>query len=152
MAKYVRPNLTPTTDASVHFLFRLFAWLAETFIFVYIGIFLFFKKQPWGVDLFWPFIFFCLVALAISRAVNVFPNMLLVNCTRPPEMRFSKSHQFMLWWAGLRGAMAFALAILGRDTMRNEGPDPELDGKVVLTATFFLVCAPYQCSVLAQRI
>lgn len=52
-----------------------------------------------------------LVALAISRAVNVYPCTALVNALRTPETRVPPRHSFMLWFSGLRGAMAFALSL-----------------------------------------
>lgn len=52
-----------------------------------------------------------LVALAVSRAANVFPISALVNYLRPSDLRIPGSQQFVMWWAGLRGAMAFALAL-----------------------------------------
>lgn len=53
----------------------------------------------------------CFVALAVSRALNVWPCAALVNLGRPRELRIPQSHQVMLWWSGLRGAMAFAIAL-----------------------------------------
>ncbi len=52
-----------------------------------------------------------LVALAISRALNIFPCTYLINMLRTPETRIPPRHTFMLWFSGLRGAMAFALSL-----------------------------------------
>jgi NhaP-type Na+/H+ or K+/H+ antiporter len=53
----------------------------------------------------------CFVALAASRAANIWPCAALTNYLRLPDQRIPQRHQFMLWWAGLRGAMAFAIAL-----------------------------------------
>ena len=53
----------------------------------------------------------CFVALAVSRAANIWPCATLANYLRLPDQRIPQRHQFMLWWAGLRGAMAFAIAL-----------------------------------------
>ena len=52
-----------------------------------------------------------LVALALSRAANIYPNAAVVNCLRPPEMKIPQSQQFMMWFSGMRGAMAFAMSL-----------------------------------------
>lgn len=132
MAKYARPNLSRTTDDRVSSFFRIIATLAEIFVFIYIGAALFLQRQAWDNSLTWSFIAFCLLALAVSRLANVYPNIALVNVFRPAEMHVPPSHKFMLWFSGLRGAMAFALAVQARDIL-DEAAD------VILTATFFMV-------------
>lgn len=52
-----------------------------------------------------------LFAIAHSRFFNVYANTKLVNALRPVEMHIPKSLQFMLWFSGLRGAVAYALAL-----------------------------------------
>lgn len=52
-----------------------------------------------------------LFAIAHSRFFNIYANSKLVNSLRPEEMHIPKSHQFIMWFSGLRGAVAFALAI-----------------------------------------
>lgn len=42
------------------------------------------------------------VALAVSRAANVWPCAALVNYLRVPAQRIPQTHQLMLWWSGLR--------------------------------------------------
>jgi len=60
-------------------------------------------------------------ALALSRAINIWPCAALVNCLRPPGQSIPQAQQFMLWWSGLRGAMAFAIALEAADTVPGEG-------------------------------
>ena len=45
MAKYCRPNLSPKTNERVGAFFRVIAYLAEIFVFIYIGIALFTEPQ-----------------------------------------------------------------------------------------------------------
>ncbi len=56
-----------------------------------------------------------LLALAVSRAANVWPLAGLVNYFRPPELRIPQSQQVMMWFSGMRGAMAFAMALRALD-------------------------------------
>jgi hypothetical protein len=57
-----------------------------------------------------------LAALAVSR-VHVWPLSAMANYLRPEELHIPQSQQFILWWAGLRGAMAFALALQAADDL-----------------------------------
>lgn len=57
------------------------------------------------------------MALALSRAANIWPLSAAVNYLRCEDSRVPRSHQFMLFWAGLRGAMAFALALQVADDL-----------------------------------
>lgn len=134
MAKYVRPNLSRSTDDRVGAFFRVIASLAEIFVFVYIGCALFTEQQAWDKASTWSFIFFSLVALAISRYLNVYPSCAFINLLRPVEQRIPQAHKHMLWFSGLRGAMAFALSMLARQKLEGNS------GQVILTCTFFMVC------------
>lgn len=133
MAKYVRPNLSRSTDDRVGAFFRVIASLAEIFVFVYIGCALFTEQQAWDKFSTWMFMFWSLVALAVSRYLNVYPSTAFINMLRPPEHHIPDNHKHMLWFSGLRGAMAFALAMLANSEFNNDS------SQVVLTSTFFMV-------------
>lgn len=78
-----------------------------------------------------------LFAIAHSRFFNVYTNTKLVNALRPVEMHISKPLQFMLWFSGLRGAVAYALA-LRASTEIFVGDDAHV-GRVGARADFFPV-------------
>ena len=136
MAKYVRPNLSRSTDDRVGAFFRVIASLAEIFVFVYIGCALFTEQQAWDKPSTWMFILWSLVALAVSRYLNVYPSTAFINMLRPHEQHIPDNHKHMLWFSGLRGAMAFALAMLANSEFKTEASE------VVLTSTFFMVRRP----------
>lgn len=75
----------------------------------------------------------CLFGLAWSRAANVVPCCAAINHLRPPGFRISKKQQLVLWWSGLRGAMAFALSV---EAMKSF---PGKTGKVIMTCTFMVI-------------
>ncbi|KXZ47705.1 hypothetical protein GPECTOR_33g587 [Gonium pectorale] len=108
MGLYVRPNLSPEAEHKIENLFRVLASLFELFVFVYIGTTLFLQEEQFNI---FDYTALCLLALALSRAANVFPLSALVNWLRPPERHIPPKQQFLMWWSGLRGAMAFALAV-----------------------------------------
>lgn len=55
------------------------------------------------------FIFSGFICALIGRAANVYPLSFLMNLARKPKIPMNFQH--MLFCAGLRGAMSFALAI-----------------------------------------
>jgi Sodium/hydrogen exchanger family len=86
------------------------------------------------------FIGVSLVALALSRAANVYPITALANALTPPGHRkIPAEHTHMLWFSGLRGAMSFALANLARDSMSGTAWQPV--GDLIFTTTFVTVFA-----------
>lgn len=62
-----------------------------------------------------------LVALAVSRALNIYPLALITNCARPPNRAIPYKQQFMMWYSGLRGAMAFALSVMASEELGRPG-------------------------------
>ncbi|XP_032455670.1 sodium/hydrogen exchanger 7 isoform X15 [Nasonia vitripennis] len=105
-AHYTYNNLSSDSRQRTKQLFELLNFLAENFIFSYIGVSMFtFPKHHFDIG----FIisgFFCAL---LGRAANVYPLSFLLNLGRKPKI--SLNFQHMLFCAGLRGAMSFALAI-----------------------------------------
>jgi len=132
MAKYTRHNLSSNAESQAKGFFKILASLSETFVFIYIGTSLFLQEQAWGIGMTWAFLFLSLVALAVSRAVNVYSLSAAVNFMRPKDVAIPRSHQHMLWFSGLRGAIAFALSL----SASNDFGEP---GRVIMTTTFFIV-------------
>ncbi|XP_069678166.1 sodium/hydrogen exchanger 9 isoform X3 [Periplaneta americana] len=105
-AHYTYNNLSADSRSRTKKLFELLNFLAENFIFSYIGVSMFtFPKHHFDLG----FIlagFFCAM---LGRAVNIYPLSFLLNLGRKPQIPLNFQH--MLFFAGLRGAMSFALAI-----------------------------------------
>ncbi|KFQ79870.1 Sodium/hydrogen exchanger 7, partial [Phoenicopterus ruber ruber] len=90
-------------------LFEVLHFLAENFIFSYMGLALFtFQKHIFSPV----FIIGAFVAIFLGRAAHIYPLSFLLNLGR--RHKISWNFQHMMMFSGLRGAMAFALAI--RDT------------------------------------
>ncbi|XP_078544706.1 sodium/hydrogen exchanger 6 [Lissotriton helveticus] len=108
-AHYTYNNLSPDSQRRTKQLFELLNFLAENFIFSYMGLALFtFQKHVFNPT----FIVGAFLAVFLGRAANIYPLSFLVNLGRRNKIRSSLQH--MMMFAGLRGAMAFALSI--RDT------------------------------------
>jgi len=52
-----------------------------------------------------------IINLNLARFFNVVITSWLVNKSRTPETRINSKQKFVMWIAGLRGAMAYALSM-----------------------------------------
>jgi len=106
MGSYGRSKVSPGTEAYLHDFWDYSAWLANALIFLLVGM---------QVDLlvYWQSIeLIGLVALAmlISRAVVVFG--LVPQLARLPDAEpVSRAYQLVMYWGGLRGAIALAIVL-----------------------------------------
>uniref|UniRef100_A0A673K279 Sodium/hydrogen exchanger n=1 Tax=Sinocyclocheilus rhinocerous TaxID=307959 RepID=A0A673K279_9TELE len=108
-AHYTFNNLSPESQDRTKQLFELLNFLAENFIFSYMGLTLFtFKNHVFNPI----FIVGAFLAVFLGRAANIYPLSFLLNLGR--KYKISSNFQHMMMFAGLRGAMTFALSI--RDT------------------------------------
>ncbi|EDR25423.1 sodium/hydrogen exchanger, putative [Entamoeba dispar SAW760] len=86
------------------------AFVGETLTFISVGITMF-NPSNLTADYWNPlFIPYVLLLCFVSRAFNVFPISLLMNF-RPKAPKITWRLQIMLWYAGLRGAIAVILAL-----------------------------------------
>ncbi|KAM6143531.1 LOW QUALITY PROTEIN: sodium/hydrogen exchanger 6 [Erethizon dorsatum] len=108
-AHYTYNNLSTESQHRTKQLFELLNFLAENFIFSYMGLTLFtFQNHVFNPT----FVLGAFIAIFLGRAANIYPLSLLLNLGR--RSKIGSNFQHMMMFAGLRGAMAFALAI--RDT------------------------------------
>ncbi|XP_057315090.1 sodium/hydrogen exchanger 6-like [Hydractinia symbiolongicarpus] len=122
---YTYKNLTPESAIRTTQTFELLNFLAENFIFSYIGLsFCLFNYHQWNFG----FIAVAFVATQVGRMMNVYPLSALLNLGRIRKIPYK--HQNMMSFAGLRGAIAFSLAI------RNTVSVPR---QMMLTATLMIV-------------
>ncbi|CAN1336356.1 Sodium/hydrogen exchanger 6 [Linum perenne] len=113
MKHYTYSNLSENSQRFVSAFFHLISSLAETFIFIYMGFDIAMEQHSW--------------------AANVFSCAYLVNLSRPANRQIPITHQKALWYSGLRGAMAFALALQSVHEL------PEGHGQTIFTATTAIV-------------
>uniref|UniRef100_A0A8C4LK63 Sodium/hydrogen exchanger n=1 Tax=Equus asinus TaxID=9793 RepID=A0A8C4LK63_EQUAS len=107
-AHYTYNNLSTESQHRTKQLFELLNFLAENFIFSYMGLTLFtFQNHVFNPT----FVVGAFIAIFLGRAANIYPLSLLLNLGRRSKIGSNFQHMMMF---GLRGAMAFALAI--RDT------------------------------------
>nr|XP_014429526.1 sodium/hydrogen exchanger 9 isoform X2 [Pelodiscus sinensis]XP_014429527.1 sodium/hydrogen exchanger 9 isoform X1 [Pelodiscus sinensis] len=108
-AHYTYNNLSSDSKMRTKQLFEFMNFLAENVIFCYMGLALFtFQNHIFNAL----FIFGAFVAIFIARACNIYPLSFILNLGRKQKIPWNFQH--MMMFSGLRGAIAFALAI--RDT------------------------------------
>ncbi|PPR89040.1 hypothetical protein GOBAR_AA31637 [Gossypium barbadense] len=130
MKHYSYSNLSENSQQFVSDFFHLISSLAETFTFIYMGFDIAMEKHSWSHL---GFIFFSIIFIVVARAANVFSCAYLVNLVRPVHRQIPLKHQKALWYSGLRGAMAFALALQSVHDL------PEGRGQIIFTATTAIV-------------
>ncbi|XP_062901475.1 sodium/hydrogen exchanger 9-like [Mobula hypostoma] len=124
-AHYTYNNLSDEAKMRTKQLFEFMNFMAENFIFCYMGVALFTYQNHIFNAL---FIFGAFIAIFVARACNIYPLTLLLNLRR--KRRIPWNFQHMMMFSGLRGAIAFALAI--RDT----GSKPK---QMMFTTTLMIV-------------
>nr|AVA17594.1 Na+/H+ antiporter family protein 2 [Populus purdomii]AVA17596.1 Na+/H+ antiporter family protein 2 [Populus szechuanica] len=116
MSHYTWHNVTESSRVTTKHAFATLSFVAETFIFLYVGMdaldiekWRFVSHSP-GTSVAVSSILLCLVM--VGRAAFVFPLSFLSNLTKKsPNEKISFKQQFIIWWAGLmRGAVSMALA------------------------------------------
>ncbi|XP_078379522.1 sodium/hydrogen exchanger 6-like isoform X2 [Oculina patagonica] len=124
-AHYTYNNLSEESKRNTKQTFGLLNFLAESFIFSYMGLSLFtFQHHQWNVG----FIAWTFLAMTLGRLCNIYPLSFLLNLGR--HRKISPKFQHMMVFAGLRGAVAFALA------MRNTESVPR---QMMLTSVLIVV-------------
>ncbi|KAJ7297204.1 hypothetical protein O6H91_Y073100 [Diphasiastrum complanatum] len=131
MRQYTFPNLSENAQAFTSAFFQLISSLAETFVFIYMGLDISTKKHSWSHV---GFIFFSIVFIVVARAANILPCAYIVNLVRPTSKQIPMKHQQALCFSGLRGAMAFALALQSMHDLPEK-----THGQLIFTTTTAIV-------------
>lgn len=105
-AHYTFNNLSEESQQRTKQLFEFINFLMENFIFSYIGVSMFTIQRH---EFNFVFIFASLLAIVVARACVVYPLTFLLNFGR--KNRIPINFQHMMMFSGLRGAIAFALAL-----------------------------------------
>lgn len=105
MSHYAHFNLSPVTQITMQQTLRTLAFIAETCVFAYLGMAIF----SFGMIIKPSFIIWSIILTLIARAANIYPLSYLCNYFR--DHKITKKMMFIMWFSGLRGAIAYALAL-----------------------------------------
>nr|CAG4640748.1 EOG090X03SL [Eulimnadia texana] len=115
MSHYTHYNLSPITQITMQQTMRTISFAAETAVFAYLGLGIFsfpHRLEP-------ALIIWSIVLILLGRLLNIYPLSALVNVFR--QHKISKKMMFIMWFSGLRGAIAYALSLhleFARETRR----------------------------------
>lgn len=123
MAHYTHFSLSDESKITTHQTFRTFSFIAENFCFVYLGISI--PLSTRGIV--WPVILVSIILLLASRGVVVFLISPICNYFRKNKINIK--HQILIWLSGMRGAVAFSLAL----SLPTNDPD------VIISTTQYLI-------------
>lgn len=104
MKHYTFNNITPEAREACGRIFDALGHLTESTVFLNLGLSVFSLKTGYHLGMILCTLCFCLFA----RAAHVYPLSAWLN--RNAKDPITKNQQHMLWFSGLRGAVAFALA------------------------------------------
>ena len=107
MNHFTAPNLSKAGKLMTSQLLSLMSMLADTIIFFLVGVNVALFSESFN----WTFTFFTLFLCLVGRALNVFPLAWILNMTGRSNDPISPGFQIVMWHSGLRGAIAYALAI-----------------------------------------
>lgn len=106
MKHYAFYNISEEAQHGIADFLHAGAYLAEVAIYIYLGMAFFILQMEWAPS----FIGMALLLCLVGRLIHVFPISWLANLKRRPKI--SLKFQFVIWFSGLRGAIAFALVLL----------------------------------------
>ncbi|CAG5896018.1 unnamed protein product [Menidia menidia] len=125
-ARYTTLNLSPEGSTRTKQFFEVLNFLGEIFIFSYMGYILLTSTHHVFKAL---FILGAFLSIFISRACNIYPLSFLLNLGRTNRIPYTFQH-FMMF-AGMRGAVAFSLAVRDSSTGAR---------RTILSTTLLLIC------------
>jgi len=133
LAHYNSYNLSESSRAAAEVMSKTLAQISEFFIFLYMGLgFGTGRFVRWDAG----FIVLTIAACLAARVFNTFPLSWLANLRRPEKAKIGTNMQVVLWFSGMRGAIAFALS------QSMPGPNRDLYVSTTLSVVLFttVVC------------
>ena len=144
LSHYTKYNLNVESRVIVKATIHTVAFLSEAIVFAYLGI-----DLVLGVDwdtVNWLFVALTLATCLLARALHVFPISALLNwrknckADRSVAPRVPLNSQAVLWFAGLRGPIAYGLAKMWRE----QSDDPAFH-QIVSTTMIVVVVTTFVC-------
>jgi NhaP-type Na+/H+ or K+/H+ antiporter len=109
LSYYAQPNISISSRRVLKTGYETVAHSCETLVFIFLGLGLSAFNHPYD-KLGWATVPLTILNLSVARVLNIGIVSFLVNKSRQ-EKKISFKFQFVMWLAGLRGSMAYALAL-----------------------------------------
>lgn len=106
MKQYVEFNITKKSDAAIEYALKMGASIMETIIFIFMGLSTFSDVHSWNTG----FVILTVLSCTVYRFIGVYIFGVITNTRRLVELKISD--MLIMSYGGLRGAMAFALALI----------------------------------------
>eukprot|EP01065_Artemidia_motanka_P052682 TRINITY_DN9587_c0_g1_i1.p1 TRINITY_DN9587_c0_g1~~TRINITY_DN9587_c0_g1_i1.p1 ORF type:complete len:885 (+),score=266.90 TRINITY_DN9587_c0_g1_i1:65-2719(+) len=123
MGHHTWHNLSEYSKDNTVYIFKTMAHLAETAVFVLLGM----SFWTVGHDFRVAFTIVVFVVMLFSRALNIFPLSWIANRFRKPKSassghdgKVTMQMQGFMWFGGLRGAIAFGLALIVHERAKED--------------------------------
>jgi CPA1 family monovalent cation:H+ antiporter len=110
MGNYGRPKINPRAEEFVEKLWGQFAFMANSLIFILIGIL--FVSIPFNDPIILITVICTIFIVAFARTVSVYPVVGIFNFFSSKEQNIPRSWQHLLSWGSLRGALAITMVLL----------------------------------------
>ena len=128
-------NLSILTRETSRYVFKAFSHTTETVVYAYMGMVVFTGEyDKWSAR----FVALGILCCLFGRALNTFPLSNLANLRR--KIKIPAKMQFVIWFAGLRGAIAFALSLNMPQNKGDDGDDKwKHSNSYIVTTTLCIV-------------
>ncbi|CAH8557216.1 unnamed protein product [Schistosoma turkestanicum] len=130
---YAFHNVDAQTRITVHNFVRVVAEISESVIFLFLGIAVIGETLKWHTG----YILWAMVICLIARGIVVLLMTSIVNIINVDDIKITLTEQTVLIYGGLRGAVAFSLAILIPPEIL--GKNGEENQSLIVTTTLFII-------------
>ncbi len=131
LSHYNSYNLSMTSNTTARSILDSFSSISEYFVFAYMGMGVFTGRYT-EFDFF--FLILAIIFCCLGRALNIVPCSFMSNLCR--RKKISGQMQVVMWFAGLRGAIAFALS----QSMPGDSKDVYASTTLMIVLFTTLVC------------
>ena len=110
MGNYGRAKINSRAEEFVDRLWEQFAFLANSLVFILIGILI--AEAPINDPVMLLVIIITIITVALARAFSIYPVVLAYNFFTTPTQKIPSTWQHLLSWGSLRGAIAVTMVLL----------------------------------------
>lgn len=132
MGNYGRAKIHPKAEEVVNSLWEQLAFMANSLIFILIGALII--QTPFNEPVVLFAALLAVPAVALARALSIYPVVGIYNLSTTAERRIPSSWQHLLSWGSLRGALAITMVLLIPDDFILSGWSLESSPKEFLLA------------------